>query len=211
MMKTSVVTLVNDWEAYARNVCETLRGDSVEFVPVLYPKSAASGLNEGLLRASNNVVAMCHQDVVFPPSWISTLEAKLAELGNFGVAGTYGVKLDASDGAGRVRSGDKELFRGPLPCRASYLDEHCIIIRKDSGLRFDESLAGFHMYAADLCMMALSQGLDCWVIDAKVHHLSDNLGTDPALDEAVAWFVNKWRGRAPVHRYRTTCRGNISL
>ena len=214
MLSLSVVTLVNKPDMYSRCVLSTLSSadSAIDFVMVPNPESATKGLNRGLSMAKNDVVVFCHQDVLFYPNWRFQFEDQLKLVpANFGVLGTYGVRYDRRDGAGRVRSGNKELYGGPLPCMASYLDEHCLIIRRDSGLRFDETLTGFHMYGADLCLQAITAGLPCYAIDAKVHHLSDNLGNDPALDSAVLWFRTKWRGKAPFTSYRTTCKGRIRL
>ena len=121
------------------------------------------------------------------------------------------MSVDTVHGVGKVRSGPKELNNGSLPALASYLDEHCLIIRKDSGLRFDENLTGWHMYGADICLQAYDKGLRCYAIDNRVHHLSDNLGLDPKLDEAVKWFKDKWMNRSQFPKYRTTCRAGIIL
>ena len=48
---------------------------------------------------------------------------------------------------------------GPeLPPQVATLDELLLIVRRDSGLRFDPEL-GFHLYGADICLQASEQGL----------------------------------------------------
>ena len=40
------------------------------------------------------------------------------------------------------------------------VDEHCMIIRKNSKLKFDErTFDGFHCYGPDICLNALSKGI----------------------------------------------------
>ena len=48
---------------------------------------------------------------------------------------------------------------GPeLPAQVATLDELLLIVKRDSGLRFDPEL-GFHLYGADICLQAIEQGL----------------------------------------------------
>lgn len=208
-----VITLVNDWHKYESNVIATLQNQGVYLIPIPNPDSATSGLNEGLEIASNEIVVMCHQDVKFPENWVLQLKEQIEIIkdDNFGVLGTYGISYDQKDGVGCVRSGEKELRRGLLPCLASYLDEHCLIIRKGSGLVLDTSLPYYHMYGADLCMQAYQKKMNCYAIDNHLHHLSDNQGNDPNLDLAIQWFQNKWAGNSRFSTYRITAAGKRFL
>lgn len=210
----SVVTLVNKPHIYDHCVRKSLKGEGMEFVPIFNPVSAAKGLNEGIRKSSHNIIVMCHQDVLFSVEWHKKMLRQLQLIGdkNFGVVGTYGINIAGTDGVGNVISGRRMLLRGDLPALASYLDEHLLVIRRNSGLRFDESLGGFHMYGADLCLQAYMKDMSCYAINARVRHVSDNTGkNNPALAESVKWFVNKWQGRSPFKTYRTTCVMGIQL
>ena len=54
-----------------------------------------------------------------------------------------------------------------LPAPVATLDELLLIVRRDSGLRFDPDL-GFHLYGADICLQASEQGLAVVALDAAV-------------------------------------------
>lgn len=213
MSKVSIITLVNDIELYDKCVRKSFGNSPVELISVMYPESAASGLNEGIDLAKNDLIVMCHQDVVFPENWIEKLQQQIALINdsNFGVLGVYGIKYDCSDGIGNVKSGNRKLHRGNPPGLAMSLDECCLIIRKSSGLRFDESLVLFHMYGADICLTAYSKGMNCYAIDAEVCHLSNNLERTQSFLDAVEWFKNKWVGKTKFKEYRTTCCPRFAL
>jgi len=202
-MKISVVTLVNDSILYENCVLNSLR--VADFVPIINAKSAAKGLNTGISRTLYDVIVLCHQDVIFCKNWVDKLEQQMNMINDFGVLGTYGIDYEGRDGAGNAISGTALLKHGTLPCRAMSLDEHCLIVKKSCGLRFDESLRGFHMYGADLCLTAYAHGLNCYAIDAPLTHLHDSMGHDAAFEESVAWLTNKWRGKSRFKTYRTTC------
>jgi hypothetical protein len=60
---------------------------------------------------------------------------------------------------GWVNDRARELRDGPeLPARVATLDELLLVIRRDSGLRFDHAL-GFHLYGAEICLQARERGL----------------------------------------------------
>jgi hypothetical protein len=212
MSKISIVTLVNKEDVYKTCVVSSLKTQDVEHIPVREAVCASYGLNSGLEQAKHKIVVLCHQDVVFPEHWVDNLFDIIIQIDDptFGVLGTYGV-TESGRGAGHIRSGDKILDDGILPQKVTYLDEHCLVIRKHSGLRFDNSMPYWHMYGADLCLQAYSKGMTCYAIDNFLHHLSDNLGTDPALTLAVAWFKRKWTGKSRFHKYRTTCTRSFDL
>jgi glycosyltransferase involved in cell wall biosynthesis len=213
--KISAVTLVNRKGMYESCVVRSLEKQQVELIPIYDAPSAAIGLNQGVKKASHEIVVLCHQDVLFSTEWVLKLQnqLKITNDNNFGVMGTYGIDVNTKHGIGHVISGRNTLRKGELPEKASYLDEHCLIIRKSSGLRFDESNITFHMYGADLCLQSWAQGMRCWAIDARVRHLSNATGKNNAsFNEAIKWFVRKWRGNeSPFKTYRTTCMERVNL
>ena len=99
----------------------------------------------------------------------------------WGVLGCFGVTIDGtakgylySNGLGRVLGSPFE-----QPEQVQTLDEFILIIRKSSGLRFDELLPYFHLYGADICMTAASLGRKCYAISAFSIHNSRRLITLP--------------------------------
>ena len=214
-MKASIsfVTCVSDADAYQRWVEASLRDSGCERIAIDNAGnrwSAAQALNQGWERAQGDLVVFCHQDVEFPPAWIETLRAQIAQVeeaarGEWGVAGTFG-RLGrrffghVDDRFGKRREGDA------LPARVEILDEHCLIARRALPLRFDEALDGFHLYGADLCLQALSEGLDNYAIDACVKHLGrGDKGADyyrlrKKLERKWRWrrFTSSARHRIPA-------------
>jgi hypothetical protein len=223
-VKISFVTLVNKEDVYSENVLGSIPDyNGVEFIPIFFPMTATSGLNTGIQKSKNDIIVMCHQDVRFSEGWIEKLEKQITLLkdDNWGVLGTFGVSFNGKDGVGNILSGNKtpEEIRGAvtsefspaLPCKAMSLDEHCLIIRKNSGLRFDESLRHFHYYGADLCLTSYRKKMKCYAVDAYLHHLSDNINRGEDFVKAEEWLIRKWKGCSSFPVFRTSCRLRIDL
>jgi len=170
--------------------------------------SAAAALNLGATRAKGKYIIFVHQDVTFPPTWLSSILDQIAIVdkvnAQWGVLGLMGVTAKGS-WAGHIIDRYGHLHLPPLPCEVQSLDEVCLVVRKDSSLFFDEQLGGFHFYAADLCLQAATRHLPNFAIDACVHHLGR--GTrDAAFWNAADALCNKWRHRqCPVAVIETTC------
>ena len=59
----------------------------------------------------------------------------------------------------------------PLPAGVHSLDENFLVIRTGTGVRCSPQLSGFHLYGTDLCLNALEQGRQPYVIDFRLRHL----------------------------------------
>ena len=87
---------------------------------------------------------------------------------------------------------------GPeLPARVATLDEIVLVVRRDSGLRFDPDL-GFHLYGADICLQAREQGLAVVALAALCDHNSRSVGLPEAFLASAEVFACKWSHRLPV-------------
>ena len=167
--------------------------------------SAAAAYNEALGRSTGEVVIFAHQDVYFPEGWLAQLEIALHWLAKhdpeWGVLGVYGVEAGSrpagwtySTGLGRVLGGP---FPEPLPVRT--LDEVVLIVRRSSGLKFDEGVKGFHMYGTDVCLEAERRGLGVYVISAFAIHNSNGIGQLPsAFWQTYLYVRSKWWAQLPV-------------
>ena len=167
--------------------------------------SAAVAYNEALERSTGEVVIFAHQDVFFPKAWLAQLEIALHWLAKhdpeWGVLGVYGVGADGrpagwtySTGLGRELGGPSP---EPLPVRT--LDEVVLIVRRSSGLKFDEGVEGFHMYGTDVCLEAERLGLGVYVISAFAIHNSNGIGQLPsAFWQAYLYVRRKWWAQLPV-------------
>ena len=166
----------------------------------------------GLARAKHEWVVCAHQDVYLPEGWDRCLVQQIDEaerrFGPIGVAGVYGVgeviapadhaRPLAAERIGWVVDRGRVLRDGPeLPARVATLDELLLVVRRDSGLRFDPAL-GFHLYGADLCLQAREQGLAVVALGALCHHNSRSVGLPEAFFASAEVFARKWSHRLPV-------------
>jgi hypothetical protein len=148
---------------------------------------------------------ICHQDVVLPNNWVEKLEHQISIINDkqFGVLGTFGVDMDYQY-VGNIKDPHNNPKLGNLPCQAMTLDEHCLVIRKSSGLNFNEKLPGFHFYGADICLRAAMAGMKNYVIDARLEHLSGGK-VDKAFSVCAEEFRRQWQSRSPYRIVKTTC------
>ena len=176
-------------------------------------RAPRTALNIGIERARHEWVVWVHQDVFLPAGWDRCLAQQLDEaerrFGPIGVAGVYGVgeviaRSDdstqplAAERIGWVVDRGRMLRDGPeLPARVATLDELLLIVRRDSGLRFDPAL-GFHLYGADICLQAREQGLAVVALAAPCHHNSRSVGLPEAFFASAEVFARKWSHRLPV-------------
>lgn len=195
----SVVTMVNDDELYALSK-ETLNEQhglgEVQWLPV-WPDQigcgATTALNTGIEQAQADWVVLAHQDVLYPAGWWGRVKAQLdaytSEL--VGVAGLVGIDRQGHH-HGHVLDAHGHLWSECLPRRVVGLDEHVLIVRKSSGLRFDPDLPGFHCYGTDICLEARRQGFAAITLDAPVIHLSPGK-IDDSYFVTSDWMLKKWR------------------
>jgi len=214
---SSVVSCVNDFQRY--NSCvrssfeEEQRTGTVELIPVdniSNRLSAPAALNCGLKRTAGRIIVFCHQDVIFPQGWIGRLYEQISIVEkthkNWGVLGTFGVAKNGMLAGHIVDYCGVRFHCPPLPTPVQSLDELCLIVRKDSGLAFDEDLGGFHFYGADICLEALTKGLTNFAVDACVQHLGSGK-IDVSFDEAASKLYKKWRKKKPpLSVIETTCK-----
>ncbi len=168
--------------------------------------SAAKAYNSAIDRSVNDIMVFVHQDILLPEFWLSQLENALDRLQEidpqWGVCGCYGETANC-EGRGHVFYFGVmgEPFEDPTPVQT--LDEIVLILRKSSGLRFDEHLPNFHMYGADICMTAAQQGMKSYAISAFCIHNSIQTFVLPReFYESCKHFKRKWLEYLPV---QTTC------
>jgi hypothetical protein len=168
-------------------------------------KTAGIAYNQALDECEAPWLLLAHQDVYLPVGFAARITAALDQLTrttpDWAVAGVVG---GTQSGAviGKVWcSGNARLIKGEtkLPARAATLDELIIIIRRDSGVRFDVNLPSFHLYAADVILTAQSAGRSTWVVDAPVvHHSRPVLNLGGGYAQAWNYMRHKWRAQLPI-------------
>lgn len=167
--------------------------------------SAAQAYNRGIAGTSAQVLIFVHQDVYLPAGWMARFRSALTWLDNndpaWGVLGICGVAAQGnrlgwlySTGLGRVLGSDF-----PIPQKARTLDEVLLVLRRTSGMRFDERLPGFHLYGTDICLEAEHRGFNNYVVPCFALHNSNGIRALPwAFWKAYLFARRKWYARLPV-------------
>jgi hypothetical protein len=172
--------------------------------------TAGAAYNSGLAEASNDIVVFAHQDVYLPATWLKNLAETLDTLeaagSRWGVLGCFGATQETpprlhgycfSTGLRRILG---KPFRTLAP--AQTLDELLLVVRRSSGLHFDEQLPGFHLYGADICLQAATRGLENFIIPAFcIHNANGTVRLPRDFWRAYFYLRRKWRAVLPV----TTC------
>jgi len=78
-----------------------------------------------------------------------------------------------------------------------------LILRKSSGLRFDESLPHFHFYGTDICLQASKRGMKSYAISAFcIHNTNEPLVLPTEFYQCCEHIRSTWRACLPI---QTTC------
>jgi hypothetical protein len=205
-MNWSLVVTVNSDEVLQRNL---LRSSDIasakEIIIQQNQMNASAAYNEALAKVTGDIVVFAHQDVYLPDGWLNQLSKSINQLklsdARWGVLGAYGITA-SEQGAGYVYSAGLKRFVG-APCndaiRVTTLDELILIIRKSSGLQFDECMPGFHLYGTDICLEAEAKGMCNYAVPCFVFHNSCGINWLP-MDfwRAYMYLRRKWKKRLPV-------------
>jgi hypothetical protein len=170
--------------------------------------SATKAYNDAIDRSVNELIVFAHQDMIFPSSWLLDLEVTLALLRRtdpaWGVLGCYGETRNHG-GRGYVYSGGLDVLGRPFdhPAPVQTLDEIVLVLRKSSGLRYDENLPHFHFYGADICLEAAARGMNSYAISAFcIHNTQQYYVLPKEFYESYRYLKRKWRKNLPI---QTTC------
>jgi hypothetical protein len=171
-------------------------------------RSAAASYNDAIRRGLNDVIVFAHQDMVFPSAWLSDLDRAIMILEkddpNWGVLGCYGMTM-GNQGKGYVYTHGLGILGAPFehPTPVQTLDEIVLILRKSSGLKFDERLPHFHFYGADICLTAAKRGMKSYAISAFCAHNSQLNYVLPAeFYDCYKVLKRIWKDALPI---QTTC------
>ena len=166
--------------------------------------SAAAAYNEAIDKSENDLIVFVHQDMILPGDWLGQIESALVYLEekdpNWGVLGCYG-KTQANEGHGYVFQSGPGFIGAPfeLPERVQTLDEIVLILRKSSGLRFDESLSHYHLYGTDICLRAEQSGRRNYSVPAFcVHNTNQNYILPKEFYECYWQMRRVWKNKLPI-------------
>lgn len=202
-MKFSVVTCISNFDMYRETVVNSIQklknANDIELIEIDNTNNqhnCPSALNEGIERASNDIVVLCHQDIEFSADWNEKLQQQLELMEkidtNWAVLGVFGVDFN-NRYAGHILDPHESKPYPPLPRKVQSLDECCLIMRKSSGFRFDEELGGFHFYGGDISLQVRTVGKNIYAIDTCIKHLSPGNVND-SFYKMSEKFMQKWRG-----------------
>jgi hypothetical protein len=208
-MKFAFVAACNSEEVLRANLLSSHDTAAAEINVQRGAASSAQAYNRGIDGTQADVLIFIHQDMFLPAGWLAKLDRTIAGLEktdpNWGVLGMFGLNA-AGQGEGyvyttgllRVLGGDFEGVR-EIVC----LDEIVLVLRRASGLRFDEQLPGFHLYGADICLEARKRAMKSYAFSAFGIHNSNGIAYLPgAYWQTYRYLHRKWRQWLPV---RTSC------
>ena len=200
----SVCTLVNDWGQY-QGMLESFRvaGFTPPYCEFLYLDNRPgnrfdgfTGLNLFLATAQGRHIILCHQDIRLDYDRIDRLANLISEmdacdphwavLGNGGGEALGRLALRISDPHGQDQR------RGSLPAEVSALDENFLVVKRAANLALSRDLDGFHLYGADLCIIADILGYRSYVVDFHLTHLSPG-NADRRFHDLRLGLVEKYR------------------
>jgi len=182
-----------------------LKSGDVEVLAMRGHPSAASAYNAGIDSAKGEYLVFVHQDVYLAEGWISKFIETLKFLNqhdpNWGVLGMWGV-TPTGEGVGYLycTAGIRLLGESFAGCKqVRSLDEVLLVVRKSSGLRFDEKIGGFHMYGTDICLEAEHRGMKSYAFSAFGIHNSNGYGMLPwSFWRNFFQVRRKWNAALPV-------------
>lgn len=202
----SIVVASNSDDVLQTNLLGSGEANSaMEVVVQRNATSAATAYNAGLAICTSDVVVFAHQDVFLPAGWAKVLSNSIERLAaldpQWGVAGVFGITA-FGNGVGYTYSTGLRRFVGEpfqeaIPVRS--LDEMVLVIRRSSGLRFDEQLPGFHLYGTDICLESEVRGMRNYALPCFALHNSCGVKWLPmSFWRAYMYLRRKWKDRLPV-------------
>jgi len=205
-MTWSLVVAANSDDLLHNNLLRS--GESNSAKDIVVRRDAVNigiAYNEAMAECTADIVVFAHQDVFLPDGWARKLLHAIRRLTledpNWGVAGVFGMTA-SGDGVGHVYSTGLRRFVGCAfenPFQVRSLDEMLLILRRSSGLSFDERLPGFHLYGTDICLEAEARGMRNYAVPCFTFHNSCGIKRLPlSFWQAYLYLRWKWRDRLPI-------------
>jgi hypothetical protein len=210
MIKIALAAAVNDEAVLENNLLASPDVASGALPLTCYRgfKSAGLAYNQALSELGDGFdwVAFVHQDVYLPHGFLALLTQELERLASIApdaaLAGLFGAAADGRVGGKVWCSANSKQFAGdlPMPTEVVALDEYLILVKCNSGLKFDTDLPGFHLFGTDICLAAKSTGQGAWAIEVPVVHNSRRVVTlDKQYRKAWRYMQQKWAAHLPVY------------
>lgn len=206
-MQFEIGAAINDKETLRSNLMASslLNDDDVHSLFIEDARCASIAYNSVLQETAAPYVILAHQDVYLPKGFRENLSTAICAVEaidkNWGVLGIVGMNVTCRL-QGRIWSNGLQREIGnqlehPVPVVS--IDELLIVLRRSSGLRFDESLPGFHLYGTDIVLTALERGFGAYAFDGPVIHNSLSVKTlNSGYEAAYRYMQQKWHSRLPL-------------
>jgi len=203
----TIAAAVNDHAVLAQCLARSpdLAGDPAAIRAYEDFSSASLAYNCALDEAQTDVVVLVHQDVYLPAGFLKGLRNGLDRLSQidpeWAVAGVIGVDDTGAIMGETWSSGLRQLvgLKVAQPMPIVSLDEVLLVVRRSSGVRFDDRMPGFHLYASDVVMAARAAGHRSYVLDMPIIHSSRPvLRLDAGYKAAYRFMQRKWRSHLPI-------------
>jgi len=205
----SVVVAVYNDEAVLNSTL--LRSPALQSATrVFYQKgfvTVAKAYNAAIRESAEDILVFLHPDVYLPAGWPDALRKSLDWLQEndptWGVSGLLGVTQGGSIRGFTYSTGRGGFIGVPFaePCEVRTLDEFVLILRRSSGLCFDERLPSVQnqLSATDLCLEARSRGMASYVLPCFALHNSNRWRNLPiGFWRCYLYMRQKWRAVLPI-------------
>ncbi|MDF5717925.1 MAG: hypothetical protein PUP93_29695 [Rhizonema sp. NSF051] len=141
-------------------------------------------------------VIFCHQDILINQGHgFNQLVQVIEELDkldpNWAVAGNAGINNNYEMVAKITDPCQTPNWSGVFPQQVHSLDENFLVIKTSADISCSIELKGFHFYATDLCLNAITKGYSSYVINFHLTHLSAG-NYNQTFHEVKAMFYKKW-------------------
>jgi hypothetical protein len=167
------------------------------------------GYNRFLQTARGEYVVLCHQDVALLDDGRARLDAVLADLTrrdpHWGLCGNAGGVRAPGEVAIRITdpAGPDQRY-GVLPAQVVSLDENFIVVRRSANLALSRELRGYHLYGAELCLVAELLGHSAYVVDFHLLHKSGG-AADEHFYDLQRHMVQRFEAAFRPRWITTTC------
>lgn len=172
--------------------------------------------NEGVRRASGDILCFMHDDILFKTNnWGQIVKKEFWRNKHLGCLGVLGGHLLPKEPGywndGRLASGNHLQKRGNKIVKETndkFLNHNIIEVAACDGLwmcitskpfitneiAFDETFTGFHMYDMDICVQLLTKGYSNMVTDQILieHHNDPEKSFNTMFYDDLTLFYNKW-------------------
>lgn len=182
-----------------------IRDDGVECIVMRNRPDICPAYNEAMDMTDKRFIIFVHHDIYFPKGWENRVVQGINWLAEnereWAVLGVIGLDLEGIAHGTVWSAGSDTEFSHPMqhPIAAQSFDEVVLILDRQSGVRFDDQLPGFHLYGTDIVQNARAVGKAAYIIEAPVVHNS-NQRFDLELGYRVAYryMTRKWVAQLPI-------------